>query len=248
MTRYLIGLLVILALGCFVMPLAAAAQPQGPTHRIGLLGYTNPRTAADVFEVFRRELRTLGWVEDQNLIIEERFAEGQMARAVDIAHEFVARQVELVVVPNARTAARVQQVTRTLPIVVAGGGDLVVAGLVASLANPGGNVTGVQVFQPDTAAKRVELLHGAVPQLARIGLLFVSPSDPRDMRLPDATRREAETAARAFGIELQVLEMLESPDAFPGIFAALTHAQVGAVMVHANPFLGQEKASCDQMP
>jgi putative ABC transport system substrate-binding protein len=219
-----------------VMPLAADAQPQGPMHRIGLLGYTNPRTAAAGFEVFRRELRTLGWVEGQNLVIEERFAEGQMARVTDFAHEFVARRVEVIVVPNARTAARVQQVTRTLPIVVAGGGDLVTVGLAASLAKPGGNVTGVQIFQPETVAKRVELLHRTVPQLARLGLLFVAPGDPRDRRLQDATRREADTAARAFGIALQVLEMPESPDAFPGIFAALTHAQVGAVVVQANPF------------
>ena len=101
----------------------------------------------------------------------------------------------------------------------------------------------MQVFQPDTAAKRVELLHGAVPQLSRIGLLFVLPGDPRDMRLPDATRREAETAARAFGVELQVLGMPESPDAFSEAFAALTRAQVSAVMVHANPFLLLHRAT-----
>ena len=89
----------------------------------------------------------------------------------------------------------------------------------------------------------MELLHGAVPQLSRIGLLFVLPGDPRDMRLPDATRREAETAARAFGVELQVLGMPESPDAFSEAFAALTRAQVSAVMVHANPFLLLHRAT-----
>ena len=121
MTRRCIGLFIILTLSFLVAPLAAEVQPPGNMHRIGLLGYTNPHTAADLYEAFRRELRTLGWVEGQNLVIEERFAEGQMARAVDIAHEFVTRRVEVIVVPNARTAARVQQITGTLPIVVAGG-------------------------------------------------------------------------------------------------------------------------------
>jgi ABC-type uncharacterized transport system substrate-binding protein len=244
MTYRTLGLLITLALGLLVAPRAADAQLLGNVHRIGLLKYGSPSAGADPDgEAFRHGLRALGWVEGQNLVIEERFAEGQIARVSDITNEFVTRQVEVVVVPNARTATRVQQVTRTVPIVVAAAGDLVVAGLVASLAKPGGNVTGLQIFQPDTAAKRVELLQAAVPQLSRIGLLFVLPGDPRDMRLPDATRREAETAARAFGIELQVLGMPESPDAFPETFAALTHAQVSAVMVHANPFMFIHRAT-----
>jgi putative tryptophan/tyrosine transport system substrate-binding protein len=244
MTRCSIGLLVTLALGLLVAPLAADAQPRGDVRRIGLLTFGHPPVGAvPAWEAFRDGLRALGWVEGQNLVFEERFAEGQLARVVDLAHEFVTRQVEVIVAPNARTAARVQQVTRTVPIVVAAGGDLVVAGLVASLAKPGGNVTGVQIFQPDTAAKRVELIREAVPQLARIGLLFVQPGDPRDMRIPDATRREAEPAARAFGIALQALGMPDSPDAFPETFAALAHAQVGAVMVHANPFLFLHRAT-----
>jgi putative ABC transport system substrate-binding protein len=234
----IIGLLIILVFGFLMAPLAAEAPQATTVHRIGLLRYGHPPAGADLEgEDFRHGLRALGWVEGQNLVIEERFAEGQIARVSDIAHEFVARQVEVVVVPNARTATRVQQVTRTVPIVVAAGGDLVVAGLVASLPKPGGNVTGLQLFQPELAAKRLELLQEAVPQLSRIGLLFLSLGGPREMSIPAAARREAETTARALGVELHALEMQESPDEFPRTFAALTHAQVSAVMVHANPFM-----------
>jgi putative ABC transport system substrate-binding protein len=184
-------------------------------------------------------LRELGWVEGQNLVIEERFAEGRLARVPDLVHELVTRQVEVIVVSNTRTAERVQHATKTLPIVVCGGGDLVAAGLVASLAKPGGNVTGLQSLQPDLAGKRLEFLQGAVPQVSRVGFLFLGP---RDRPLTAATLRETETAARALRIDLHVLELQGSPDEFPQTFAALTHAQVRAVMVHGNPFTYTHRA------
>jgi putative ABC transport system substrate-binding protein len=245
------ALLITLAFGFLMAPLAAEAPQATTVRRIGLLKFGHPPVGAvhpdpgpeQNWGAFRDGLRDLGWAEGRNLVFEERYAHGQLARVVDLAHEFVTRRVEVIVVPNAQTATRVQQVTRTLPIVVAGGGDLVVAGLVAGLAKPGGNVTGLQVFQPDTAAKRVELLRAAVPQLARLGLHFAVPGDLRDLRIPDATRQAAEAAARAFGIEIQVLGMPDSPDAFPEAFAALTQAQVGAVMVLSSPFLFLHRAT-----
>jgi ABC-type uncharacterized transport system substrate-binding protein len=191
-------------------------------------------------ETFRRELRDLGWVEGQNLVIEDRFAEGREARVSDIAHEFVTGQVEVVVVPNAGTAERVQRVTRTVPIVVLASGDLVTAGLVASLARPGGNVTGLQILQPDLVGKRLEFLQGAVPQVSRVGFLFLGP---RDRPVPAATLRETETAARALGVELHVLELQGSPDEFHQAFAALRVRQGRAVMVHAHPFMGLHRAT-----
>jgi putative ABC transport system substrate-binding protein len=143
-------------------------------------------------------------------------------------------QVEVVVVSNTGTAARVQHVTRTLPVVVCAGGDLMAAGLVASLAHPGGNVTGLQLLQPDLAGKRLEFLQGAVPRMSRVGFLFLGP---RDSPVPAATLREVETAARALGVELRVLELQGSPDEFPRTFTALTQAQVRAVVVQAHPFM-----------
>ena len=113
------------------------------------------------------------------------------------------------------------------------------AELVASLANPGGNVTGLQVLQPDLAGKRLEFLQGAVPQMSRVGFLFLGP---RDSPLPAATLREAETAARALGVELHVQELQGSPDEFPQTFAALTQAQVRAVMVNNHPFMSGHRA------
>src|SRR3989442_13103950 len=97
-------------------------------------------------------------VEGESVVIDERFEEGRFARVPDLVHELVTRQVEVIVVSNTRTAERVQRVTRTLPIVVCASGDLVTAGLVASLAKPGGNVTGLQLLQPELAGKQLEFL------------------------------------------------------------------------------------------
>jgi ABC-type uncharacterized transport system substrate-binding protein len=231
----------ILTLGLFAAPLGVEAQPAGKVHRIGWLHYgSGPSSAGSrLGGAFRHGLRDLGWVEGQNLVIEERFADGHLARVPDLVHELVTRQVEVMVVSNTRTAERVHQVTRTLPIVVCASGDLVTAGLVASLAKPGGNVTGLQILQPDIAGKRLEFLQGAVPQASRIGFLFLGP---RDSLVPAATLRAAETAARALGVELHVLELQGSPDEFPQTFAALTHAQARAVMVSGNPFMYGQRA------
>jgi putative tryptophan/tyrosine transport system substrate-binding protein len=109
-----------------------------------------------------------------------------------------------------------------------------------SLAQPGGNVTGLQVLQVDLAGKRLEFLQGAVPQVSRLGFLFLGP---RDNRLRAATVREAEAAARALGVELHVQELQENPDEFPRAFAALTHAQVSAVMVHGTPFMNSHRGT-----
>jgi putative ABC transport system substrate-binding protein len=229
MPRRTIGLLVFLTLSFLVVPLAADAQPWGDVHRIGWLHYGSPPSrpgGGRLGGAFRQGLRDLGWVEGQNLVIEERFAEWRLARVPDLVNELVTRQVEVIVASNTRTAERVQQVTRTLPIVVCAIGDLVAAGLVASLAKPGGNVTGLQMLQPDLAGKRLEFLQEAVPQVSRIGLLFVGP---RDSPLPAATLRETETAARALGVELHVLELQGSPDELPRTFAALTQARIRAV-------------------
>jgi putative tryptophan/tyrosine transport system substrate-binding protein len=238
MTPRRIGLLITFALVILVAPLAADAPPAGKVHRIGWLHYGSSPSRR-FGGAFRHGLRDLGWVEGQNLVIEERFAEWRLERVPDLVHELVTRQVEVMVVSNTRTAERVHQVTRTLPIVVCASGDLVAAGLVASLAKPGGNVTGLQLLQPDLAGKRLEFLRGAVPQVSRVGFLFLGP---RDSPLPAATLRETETAARALGIDLHVQELQGSPDEFPQTFAALTHAQARAVMVHGNPFTYTHRA------
>jgi len=242
MRCHTLGFLVTLALGLLVAPLAAEAQPRGEVHRIGWLHYGSPPSrpgGGRIGGAFRQGLRELGWVESQNLEIEERFAEGRSARVPDLVHELVTRQVEVMVVSNTSTAERVHAVTRTLPIVVCAGGDLVAAGLVASLAKPGGNVTGLQLLQPDLAGKRLEFLQGAVPQVARVGLLCLGP---RDRPLSAATLRETETAARALGIELHAQELQGSPDEFPQTFTALTQAQVRAVLVHGHPFTDGQRA------
>jgi len=238
MTYRTLGLLVTLALAILVAPLAPEAQPAGKVHRIGWLHYGSGPSRR-LGGAFRHGLRDLGWVEGQNLVIEERFAEWRLERVPDLVHELVTRQVEVMVVSNTRTAERVHQVTRTLPIVVCASGDLVTAGLVASLAKPGENVTGSQLLQPDLAGKRLEFLRGAVPQVSRVGFLFLGP---RDRPLTAATLRETETAARALGIDLHVQELQGSPDEFPQTFAALTQAQVRAVMVHGDPFTYTHRA------
>src|SRR5919109_999519 len=151
MRRNTRSLIVTLVLGLLVAPLAARGQLRTIVPRIGYLtpsADTDPHVQSFI-EAFRHGLRELGWVEGKNIVIEWRFAAGRLDRLPGLVAELVQLKVTVMVVPNARTAASVRQVTSTVPVVVAAGGDLIAAGLIASLAKPGGNVTGLQILQSD---------------------------------------------------------------------------------------------------
>jgi len=220
-----VALIVTLAL--LAAPLAADAQQAGKVYRIGYLG-TEPVTApavAPVWGAFIEGLRELGWVEGQNITIELRFSEGKMERLPDLAAELVHLNVDLIVAAAARPPVAAKQATRTIPIVMTNMGDPVGTGLVASLARPGGNVTGLSLLTPELIGKQLELLKEIVPRLSRVAVLRnpTSPTHPLSLR-------EAEVAARSLGIQLEVLEA-RGPDEFEMAFAAMTRKRAGALNV-----------------
>jgi ABC-type uncharacterized transport system substrate-binding protein len=163
-------LLMTLVLGLLVAPLAATAQQTGHVHRIGYLSGGDPASDATIVEAMRLALRELGYREGQNIAIEYRYAEGQHARLPALAAELVRLKVDIIVVLGGYTPIQAaKNATQTIPIVMSGRGiDPVVAGMVESLAHPGGNLTGLTNIARELGGKRLELLKEAVPTLAQV--------------------------------------------------------------------------------
>jgi putative ABC transport system substrate-binding protein len=154
--------------------LGAAAQPPAKIPRIGYLGPVSSSAGAFLLESFRRGLRELGYVEGQNILIDYRWAEGMPDRFPALAAELVQLRVDAIVTYNNAAVAALQQATRTIPIVVANMGDPVGSGLIASLARPGGNITGFSGLAEELSGKRVALLREAAPKVSRVAVLVVS--------------------------------------------------------------------------
>jgi ABC-type uncharacterized transport system substrate-binding protein len=204
MTCRTLGLLITLALGLLAtVPLADAQLPGQKIPRIGYLQDTSPSVDPHRHEAFLQGLRALGWVEGQNLVIDYRYAHGQDDRLPDLSAELVSLQVDVIVARIAPAVRAATQATSTIPIVMAHGGhDPVEAGFVASLAHPGGNVTGVSMgIGEQFAEKWVELLKEAAPQVSRIAVLW-DPTRPAMRAILTATER----AAQALGLRVHLLE------------------------------------------
>src|SRR5262245_48495316 len=152
-------------------PLAARAQQPGMLPTIGYLGSATPATQGQWVASFVRRLRELGWIEGRTIAIEYRWAEGRAERAAEIAAELVQRKVDVIVTSGTAVVVAAMRATSVIPIVFAGAGDPVGTGLVASLARPGGNVTGLSNQVPDLAGKRLELLREIVPGLRRLAIM-----------------------------------------------------------------------------
>ena len=228
MTRSTIGLFLTLALSLLVAPLAAEAQPPTHVHRIGWLGAgTTPR--ASFLEAFLEEMRALGYVEGQHLVMEHRGAEGQYERFPALAAELVRLPVDALLVPNTPAALAAKQATSTIPIVMVGVGDPLGSGLVASLARPGGNITGLSGLHPERVGKQLEILKAVLPSVSRVAVLW-NPANP----VAALAVRAAEEAAQALGVELHLVEA-RGPDAFDRAFAAMTRAHAGALLVVTDP-------------
>ena len=229
MTRRALGLLVTLTLALLVAPLAADAQPSTNVHRIGLLRSGTPPAGPDPnLEAFRQGLRELGYVEGQNLVLEVRYAAGNDERLPELAAELVRLPVEVLVASGTAAIHAAQQATRTIPIVMVGSYDPVVEGFVASLARPGGNITGLSFLQIELPQKRLEFLKEAVPHSTRIAVLW-SPRGPGyESRQP--LLRNLAVAARALELHLHVAE-LDRADELDSAFAAMTRAGAEALIV-----------------
>src|SRR2546422_4402330 len=208
-------------------PHAADGQPAGKVYRIGILGnvpVTSPE-GARLWGAFIQGLRELGYVEGRNITIEHRYSEGQYGRLPDLAADLVRLNVDVIVAPATQNPVVAKQATRTIPIVMTGAGDPVGSGLVASLARPGGNVTGLSLLAPAIVGKQLELLKEITPQVSRVAVL----SNPTSQAFP-VVLGEAKVAAHSLGVQLQTLEA-RGPDEFERAFAALTRERAGALLV-----------------
>jgi len=235
MQRCILGLLVMLALTLriCVAPLAAAAKQPAHVPRIAFLGYNFPPAASEpspFLDAFRQGLRERGWVEGNTIAIEWRWAEGSLERFATLVTDVIGLQVEVLVVPNAQTAGIAKRATSTIPILVRGAGTLLDNGLVASLARPGGNVTGLTVMTTDLALTHLELLKEALPGVTRVAVLQGLTSYTSGPIWP-----RMEATARSLGMELRVFDVRE-PTAFDRAFAAMTDAPADALLVLPEPF------------
>ena len=224
-----------LASGLLAAPLAAEAQPP-KTVRIGYLSGNPPSDTKDAIDAFRTKLRALGYIEGQNLLIETRSAEGQYERLPQLAADLVRLRVDVIFAFSTPGAQAAKNATSTIPVVFAAVSDPLIAGLVATLTRPGGNVTGVTLNNPELSAKRLNLLKEAVPTASRMAVLANPHFKASSSMVAETTR-----AARALGVELQALEAGE-PHELAKAFGTMTAAKAHAVVVLPDPmFVAQRR-------
>jgi putative ABC transport system substrate-binding protein len=209
------------------------AQQPANVFRIGILGTYPPTTPefAHLWEAFVQGLRDLGYIEGQNLVVDRRFMEGKAERLPELAAELVRLNVRVIVAGGQPPPVAAKRATATIPIVMTNFSDPVGLGLVTNLARPGGNITGLALLTVELVTKQLQLLTQAVPKVSRVALL-TNPSNPGAA----LQRRDAETAARALGLQLQVLEA-QRLDEFAGAFDAMTGQRAGAVLLPGDSVL-----------
>ena len=232
----LIGLAVILAVSLTLAPLGTAQPPE----KVSRVGYLNPGSSSDPLrqrrlEAFRQGLRELGYVEGQNIAIESRWAEGKYDRYPALAADLVRLKVDVIVAQSGEATQATRQATRTVPIIMSLVMDPVGSGLVASLARPGGKVTGTSVMAPDLVGKQLELIKEVVPKASRVALLR-HPSNPARATYT----RAAEAAARTLGLRLQTLDA-RNPQEIDSAFAAMTRDRAGALLIFPDSLFGTQR-------
>jgi len=211
-------------------PLAARAQQVSPIPTVGLLAPGNPASHGHRVTAFVRRLNDLGWTEGRTVVVEYRWADGRRERFSQIAAEFAQRKVDVIVTAGTEAVIEAKKVTNVIPIVFATTGDPVGAGLVASLARPGGNVTGLSMQQTDAAGKRLELLRELIPDLKRLAVLanVSNPSVALEVR-------EIQAMAGAFGVEIILSEIRNAGDITPAVERLKNRAE--ALYVGVDPIL-----------
>lgn len=202
------------AVAPIVWPLSARAQQRGKLPTIGFLGATTPSVWSAFVDAFLQRLRELGWIDGRNIAIAYRWAEGREDRYAEIAAEFVRLKVDVIVTAGTAAVIAAKQATSVIPIVFAAAGDPVGTGLVASLARPGGNVTGLSVEQTDLGGYRLQLLHEVIPGLRRVAIMgnVDSPNVVLEINAVQA-------AAAKLGLETLRLEVRTTEDIAPGIMS-----------------------------
>ncbi len=228
---------VLLVLGVLIAPLDGVTQESGKVPRVGSLGPRNRVDGAPFFDAFRQGLRDLGWVEGKNIVIEYRWAEGSSDRWADLAADLVRLKVDVILAGNTQAAVAAKNATRTIPIVMGTAGDPVAIGLVASLAQPGGNVTGLSFSAGvEMFTKELEILKETVPTIRRVAVLS-NPANPAHA----FWTKDTQPAARSLGVQLQILEA-RGPQEFDTAFAAMARERAGALLVLADSSFGLHRA------
>jgi putative ABC transport system substrate-binding protein len=215
-------------------PHAARAQPT-KLHKIGFLGNGSPTTLSSQYETFRRSLRELGWIEGQNVTVENRWAEGNPDRLSVLVADLVQAKVDVIVVSGTPAIRAAQEATRTIPIVFVVLTDPVTMGFMPSLARPGGNMTGVASQFEELITKQLQLLKEGVPNLSRVALLR-QLSGP-----PTPVLTAAESAARSLGLTARTLNVAGPAD-FENAFSVARSERVGAILVLPSPYFDAQYA------
>jgi putative ABC transport system substrate-binding protein len=212
-----------------LLALCSSAEAQQPTKipRIAYLAGSSLSAAAARTEAFRQGLRELGYIEGKNIVVEWRFGEGKADRVPRLVAELVGLKVDVIVTGGSRVTRFTKEATNTIPIVMAQDNDPVRNGFVASLARPGGNITGLATLRPELSGKQLELLKEIIPKLSRVAFFGTSTMPGNAQAL-----RETELAAGAFGLKLQYLDILSSKD-IETAFRAAGKGRADAVLMQA---------------
>jgi ABC-type uncharacterized transport system substrate-binding protein len=209
-----------------VLAVAVMAEAQQPK-KVLRIGYLTLRAApSELDETFERELRQLGYIDGQNIAIEYRWAAGKVDHLAALAEELVRRNVDVIVASTTPAVNAAKIATKTIPIVMATSADPVRTGLVASLARPGGNITGVSLIMPELAGKRIELLKEVLPKLSRVAFLAYGPGPGNQLFV-----KEAQESVEKFGMKFQPV-VIGGPEEIEDAFSATIRERAGALMVH----------------
>ena len=217
------------------VPFVGAQQPK-TVPRIGYLSVLSPSSDSSRIEAFRQGMRELGYVEGQSMAIDSRYAEGKLERLPDLAGELVRLKVDVIVVGGSTATRATKNVTKLIPVVMAHGSDPVELGFVASLARPGGNITGLTHLAPELGGKRLELLKEITAQLARVAVLTDPGTQGHGPQI-----KELEVAARALGLQLRPAEV-RKPNDFESAFSAMTRGRADALIGLQQPTLDRLRA------
>jgi putative tryptophan/tyrosine transport system substrate-binding protein len=217
-------------------PLAARAQQGGKKYTIGILSAGNETAVIPALNAaFFEALRELGWVEGKNIVFEHRYADNRLERLPELAADLVRLKVDVIAAAGTLAPLAAKRATTVIPIVMIAAGDPLGSGLVASLARPGGNVTGMSLMVPDLGGKRLELLKEVVPRLARVAVLW-NAANPYSALV----FKETQAASRTLGIEVQSLEV-RAPDDFDGAFEAARRQRPDALITVEDPLTTSQR-------
>jgi putative ABC transport system substrate-binding protein len=229
-----VGIVTIVLTFAFGGAVAQAQQP-GKIPRIGYLAASFPSAVSNRMDAFRQRLRELGYVEGKTIVIESRYAEGRLERLPALVGEFVRVKVDVILSGGPAVTRPAKEATKTIPIVMTQDDDPVGNGFVASLARPGGNITGLSSLAPEISGKRLELLKEIIPQLSRVAILGTSTSPGNAQGL-----RETELAAELFRIQVQYQDVRSLGDIEPA-FRAASQWRAEAVLVLGGPVLNSDR-------